>query len=78
MTDDLTGEPLKKRSDDNEVTLKKRLQSYHVSTQPVVDYFKTKGMNNYLTLGIWRGVDASKPSPVVWESLNTIFDDIFK
>jgi adenylate kinase len=46
MTDDLTGEPLKKRSDDNEVTLKKRLQSYHVSTQPVVDYFKTKGMNN--------------------------------
>lgn len=29
MTDDVTGEPLTRRSDDNEATLKKRLSVYH-------------------------------------------------
>ena len=29
MTDDLTGEPLVKRADDNETALKKRLDSFH-------------------------------------------------
>lgn len=35
MTDDITGEPLIQRSDDNAQTLKKRLETYHkVSKQP--------------------------------------------
>ena len=29
MTDDLTGEPLTKRADDNETALKKRLGQFH-------------------------------------------------
>ena len=42
--DDVTGEPLVQRSDDNEVTLKKRLKSYHEMTTPVVEYYKRRGI----------------------------------
>ena len=35
MTDDVTGEPLIRRSDDNEATLTKRLASFRASTAPV-------------------------------------------
>jgi len=44
MKDDLTGEALIHRSDDNAETLKKRLQSYHSSTAPVADYYQQKGV----------------------------------
>jgi adenylate kinase family enzyme len=43
MKDDVTGEPLIQRSDDNAETLKKRLKSYHDMTTPVVDYYKRRG-----------------------------------
>jgi len=42
MKDDITGEPLIRRSDDNEVTLKKRLATFHASTKPVLDYYEKK------------------------------------
>ncbi|EGX52554.1 hypothetical protein AOL_s00007g542 [Orbilia oligospora ATCC 24927] len=67
MTDDVTGEPLIQRSDDNEETLKKRLGTYHAQTAPVVDYYKKKG--------IWTGVDASQPPSTVWKTLLGIFDE---
>lgn len=66
MTDDVTGEPLIQRSDDNEETLKKRLGTYHAQTAPVVDYYKKKG--------IWTGVDASQEPKVVWKTLLGIFE----
>ena len=43
MKDDVTGEPLIQRSDDNPETLKKRLKSYHDMTAPVVEYYKRRG-----------------------------------
>lgn len=52
MTDDVTGEPLMRRSDDNEATLVGRLQSFHKSTTPVIDY--------YNKVGALRTVDANK------------------
>ncbi|PRP81552.1 adenylate kinase [Planoprotostelium fungivorum] len=42
--DDVTGEPLIQRADDNEETLKKRLESYHKSTVPVVGFYKKQGI----------------------------------
>jgi adenylate kinase len=44
MTDDITGEPLVKRSDDNPETLKKRLEAFHKSTDPVIHYYEKKGI----------------------------------
>ncbi|KAG8899502.1 oligosaccharyl transferase glycoprotein complex, beta subunit, partial [Tulasnella sp. 403] len=63
--DDVTGEPLIQRSDDNVQTLRKRLDTFHAQTAPVVDYYKKKG--------IWTGVDAAQSPKVVWENLATIF-----
>ncbi|GAB1193149.1 adenylate kinase-domain-containing protein [Aspergillus pseudonomiae] len=65
MKDDITGEPLIQRSDDNAETLKKRLGTYHAQTAPVVDYYKKTG--------IWRGIDASQEPGQVWKSLLGVF-----
>lgn len=67
MKDDITGEPLIQRSDDNAETLKKRLATYHQQTTPVVSY--------YQKTGIWKPIDASQEPGVVWKSLLKVFDD---
>ena len=67
MKDDLTGEPLISRTDDNAETLKKRLATYHEQTSPVVGYYKTKN--------IWSGIDASQQPGLVWKSILGVFGD---
>ncbi|BDD57978.1 adenylate kinase [Monascus purpureus] len=66
MKDDVTGEPLIQRSDDNADTLKKRLATYHAQTTPVVGYYKKTG--------IWRGIDASQEPGQVWKSILGVFE----
>ncbi|KAH6888740.1 adenylate kinase-domain-containing protein [Thelonectria olida] len=66
MKDDITGEPLVQRSDDNAEALKKRLVTYHKQTSPVVDYYKQTG--------IWKGVDASQEPGQVWKSVLAILN----
>ena len=46
MTDDITGEPLIQRSDDTADILRKRLDTYHQQTDPVAEYYKTKGVRS--------------------------------
>jgi adenylate kinase len=67
MKDDVTGEPLIQRSDDNEETLKKRLATYHKQTSPVVSY--------YQKTGIWSPIDASQEPGQVWQSILKVFRD---
>ena len=43
MTDDVSGEPLIRRVDDNPETLKKRLETYHSQTAPLIDFYEGKG-----------------------------------
>lgn len=45
MTDDITGEPLIRRSDDNVEALKKRLDAYHKQTRPLVDYYSKRNIH---------------------------------
>ena len=66
MTDDITGEPLIQRSDDNAQTLQKRLATYHAQTGPVVDYYKGTG--------VWTPVDAAQSPKLVWGSISAILD----
>lgn len=40
--DDITGEPLVKRSDDNEEKLRTRLEEFHAKTQPVMNHYASK------------------------------------
>ena len=39
--DDFTGEPLVQRPDDKEETVRKRIETYHSQTKPLVDYYRT-------------------------------------
>lgn len=67
MKDDVTGEPLVHRSDDNADSLNKRLATYHAQTTPVVGYYKSTG--------IWKGIDASQEPGQVWKSLLQVFGE---
>jgi len=37
--DDVTGEPLVQRSDDNEETVRRRIKTYHEQTKPLINYY---------------------------------------
>jgi len=62
--DDVTGEPLEQRADDNEATLKKRLETYHKNTKPVLEYYKKQG--------ILSSLDAAKKNQDVYGQLKAI------
>ena len=57
----VTGEPLIHRDDDNEETLKKRLESYHKQTSPLIAYYTKQGLHRF--------IDAA-------QSQSTVFSDI--
>ncbi|XP_059613466.1 adenylate kinase [Phlebotomus argentipes] len=65
MKDDVTGEPLIRRSDDNVEALKKRLDAYHKQTRPLVDYYALRGLH-------YR-VDAAKKASEVFQNIDSIF-----
>ncbi|KAH7968902.1 adenylate kinase [Rhipicephalus sanguineus] len=67
MTDDVTGEPLVRRPDDNPEALKKRLAAYHKQTAPLVGYYQKRGIHSR--------VDATLTPPKVFENIKKIFDD---
>lgn len=59
--DDITGEPLMQRPDDNEATMGTRLAAFHKQTQPVIDYYGNRG--------VLVNVDADKPSANVFQQI---------
>ncbi|KAL5493496.1 hypothetical protein EMCRGX_G014687 [Ephydatia muelleri] len=61
MKDDVTGEPLIRRTDDNADALKKRLEVYHSQTRPLVEY--------YTKAGLLKTLDASQPPEAVYQEL---------
>lgn len=65
MKDDITGEPLIRRSDDNANALKKRLEQYHKQTRPLVDYYALQGLH--------YKVDASQKAVNVFAKIDKIF-----
>jgi len=61
----VTGEDLIRRSDDNAEALKKRLESYHRSTKPLVDYYSKRGIHT--------AIDASQNSRLVYKDIEAAF-----
>jgi adenylate kinase len=66
---DNDGEALIQRPDDNLDVVKKRLETYHEQTKPVVDYYKDTGANIH-------DIDANGGSDVVDVALCGILDQI--
>jgi len=44
MKDDITGEALIQRADDTEATAAVRIAAFHKQTQPVIEYYRSKGI----------------------------------
>mmetsp|Transcript_31131 Transcript_31131/g.74839 ORF Transcript_31131/g.74839 Transcript_31131/m.74839 type:complete len:246 (+) Transcript_31131:86-823(+) len=61
MKDDITGEHLIQRNDDNVEALTKRLQSYHGDTAPILDHYRPKG--------VVRTVNANQSIDGAWEEI---------
>lgn len=59
--DDITGEPLTQRKDDNEDALRTRLKAYNTQTVPILDYYKKKG--------ILSTINADQKIDEVWKSI---------
>jgi adenylate kinase len=70
MVDDVTGEALERRPDDNVDALTKRLEAYHKQTSPLADYYAGKGLHH--------AIDAAQPSDQVASQVFSIFDKLKK
>jgi len=66
MTDDVSGEPLVRRSDDNEGTLRTRLGAFHEQTAPLVNYYQRRALHTR--------VDAAQPMAFVGAQIDGLFD----
>ncbi|XP_053560959.1 adenylate kinase 2, mitochondrial-like [Bombina bombina] len=65
MIDDVTGEPLIRHSDDNENTLKSRLEAYQTMTAQLLSYYQRHGIHT--------AVDASQAPDIVFASILAAF-----
>jgi adenylate kinase len=61
MLDNLTGEPLEQRADDTEDALKKRLESYHAQTVPILAHYEPGG--------VVAKIDGNQTTELVWNSM---------
>ena len=61
---DVCGAELILRDDDKPETVQKRLSVYHEQTQPLIDYYKGKG--------ILKDVDGTKDMDVVFQAITDI------
>lgn len=66
MKDDVTGEPLIRRSDDNVDSLKTRLESYHKKTSPLINYYQKHGIHSQ--------IDAAQKSDKVFGDILSAFE----
>ncbi|XP_059213736.1 GTP:AMP phosphotransferase AK3, mitochondrial [Centropristis striata] len=63
--DDVTGEPLVQRDDDKPDTVARRLKAYKNQTEPVLEYYRSKGV-----LNIFSGTETNKIWPHVEDFLH--------
>jgi adenylate kinase len=57
--DDETGEPLVQRADDQEETVKKRLDVYSAQTRPLVDYYSGWAKADAVTAPKYRAISGT-------------------
>lgn len=62
---DVDGSVLQQRNDDTEEALKTRLEIYHSETEPLLDFYRSKG--------VVHDLDGAQSIDAVWESVRTLF-----
>ncbi|CAK9294200.1 unnamed protein product [Gordionus sp. m RMFG-2023] len=71
MKDDVTGEPLIQRPDDNVKVLEERLKVYHSQTKPLIEFY-----SNPAHKGLLKVVIASKPLDQVFKDVEDILKSL--
>lgn len=66
--DDVTGEPLVQRDDDKPDTVTRRLKAYETQTEPVLEYYRSKGV-----LETFTGTETNK----IWPHVETFLQKKF-
>ncbi|WP_088332063.1 adenylate kinase [Lacimicrobium sp. SS2-24] len=69
--DDVTGEDLVVRPDDQEDTVRKRLAIYHEQTKPLVDYYQQQASKGHCA---YHKIDGTKPVEHVSAELSQLLD----
>lgn len=64
---DLCGGELYQRKDDNEETLKERLNEYHKSTEPLIKFYRD--------LDLLKDIDGTRPLEEILENVNNLLKD---
>eukprot|EP00831_Metopus_contortus_P015723 TRINITY_DN16533_c0_g1_i3.p1 TRINITY_DN16533_c0_g1~~TRINITY_DN16533_c0_g1_i3.p1 ORF type:complete len:236 (+),score=35.00 TRINITY_DN16533_c0_g1_i3:199-906(+) len=64
--DDITGEPLTHRRDDEEIYVRKRFASYREAFGPIIEFYASKGL--------LIKIDATKSIEEVWTQIQNIFE----
>jgi adenylate kinase len=72
--DDVTGEPLVLRKDDEEATIRHRLTVFHEQTKPLIDYYKTLISEHHPLAPAYVCINGMAAVDVVREQLFTILD----
>lgn len=67
--DNVTGEALIIRADDQEETVRKRLVEYHELTEPLVDYYQQEAAKGFTS---WHKIDGTRDVAAVSEELTRI------
>ncbi|CAF0889876.1 unnamed protein product [Adineta ricciae] len=70
MKDDVTGEPLERRSDDTSETLNARLNTYHKQTTPLIEFYKQRNIH--------QSIDATQKVNDVYQQSLDLVDNLRK
>ena len=72
--DDVTGEPLVQRADDNELTVKKRIETYHEQTKPLVQYYLDWAKSGEARAPRYVAIDGQRPVEEVKDRIFAALD----
>lgn len=70
--DNLTGEPLVQRSDDNEETVRKRLHVYHEQTTPLIQYYQNLQKHSPEGKPVYQKISANKDVEQVYREIEQL------
>jgi len=70
--DDVTGEPLSKRPDDNPEIFARRLKQYYASTEPLITYFTSRSPSSAKLVSL-----KGKTSDEIWPQLDDVVRGLF-
>jgi len=74
--DDVTGEPLEQRPDDEEITVRKRLAIYHKQTEPLISYYRNLSEKQGPDVPSFTSVKGTGKVETIRDSLFAVLDKV--